>query len=364
VIRTDVPSGAAGSLAPFAARRWSWIFGARADLAIALCWIPIFAYAHVLSVSGTNDLVLNRLFRGAFVLSLLHQPLTLALVYGDRDQFAMRKRLFTWSPPVAVALIATAVLLDLWIVVPIAAIWNTVHTLQQRYGLSRIYSRKSGYGSARLDRAVLYIGMAAALFVAGSSTKTLEALGRVMLDDRNASAITDLTSIRPYALWLVVPALAAFAVVLGMLIRQERAHLAEANPAKWLYVGSSLALIAAIAWDPLAGFVAYVAAHAIEYTIVVDKTVEKRYAASRPDMPLLGRLVRDRRARMASFAIFVAVILVFDARVRTAIPGHAYLIVVYSIGILHFWYDSFIWKLRRPSVAKDLGIPTPIAAPG
>jgi hypothetical protein len=29
---------------------------------------------------------------------------------------------------------------------------------------------------------------------------------------------------------------------------------------------------------------------------------------------------------------------------------------VYSVGILHFWYDSFIWKLRRPAVAKDLGI--------
>jgi hypothetical protein len=99
-----------------------------------------------------------------------------------------------------------------------------------------------------------------------------------------------------------------------------------------------------------------VAAHAIEYTIVVDKTVERRYAAPRPAMPLLGRLVRDRRARWASFAVFVGVILWFESGVRAAIPGHAYLIVVYSVGILHFWYDSFIWKLRRPAVAKDLGI--------
>jgi hypothetical protein len=348
--------------APVAAPRWSWIFGARADLAIALCWVPIFAFAHVLSVSGTNDLLLNRLFRAAFVLSLLHQPLTLALVYGDREQFALRRRLFTWSPPVAVGLIAMAVLLDLWIVVPIAAIWNTVHTLQQRYGLSRIYSRKAGYGNARLDRAVLYVGMAAALLVAGSSTKTLEALGRIMLDDRNAGAITDLTAIRPYALWLVTPALAALAAVVWLLLRQERTHLQEANAAKWLYQGSSLALIAAIAWDPLAGFVAYVAAHAIEYTIVVDKTVERRYAAARPDMPLLGRLVRDRRARWISFGVFVVAIVLFESRVRDAIPGHAYLIVVYSIGILHFWYDSFIWKLRRPAVARDLGIGAAAAA--
>jgi hypothetical protein len=146
VIRTETSRAV-----PATARRWSWMFGARADLTIALCWIPIFAVAHVLSVTGTNDVLLNRMFRAAFVLSLLHQPLTLALVYGDREQFALRKRLFTWSPPIAVGLIAVAVLADLWIVVPIAAIWNTIHTLQQRYGLSRIYSRKAGYGSARLD---------------------------------------------------------------------------------------------------------------------------------------------------------------------------------------------------------------------
>lgn len=329
---------------------------------MALCWIPIFVVAHQLSASGANDELLNRMFRGAFVLSLLHQPLTLALVYGDREQFALRRRLFTWSPPIAVGLIAGAVLLDLWIVVPVAAVWNVVHTLQQRYGLSRIYSRKAGYGSARLDRAVLYLGMVAAVLIAGSSTKTLAALGRIMLDDRNSAAITDLTAVRPFALWLVTPAVTAFAVVLWMLVRQERRHLTQANPAKWLYQASSIALIAAIAVDPLAGFVAYVAAHAIEYTVVVDKTVEKRYAAARPDMPLLGRVVRDQRARLGSFALFVALIMWFESGVRDAIPGHAYLIVVYSVGILHFWYDSFIWKLRRPAVARDLGVEAPAPA--
>ncbi len=340
------------------ALRWSWIFDARSDLSIALCWIPVFAVAHLVALGHgpSNDHLLSSMVNVAFLVSLLHQPLTLALVYGDREQFALRKRLFTWSPPVIVALIAVAVLLDLWIVVPVAAIWNTIHTLQQRYGLSRIYSRKAGYGSARLDRAVLYLGMLVALLVAGSSMKTLEGLGRVMLDDRNANAITALTSVRPYALWLLAPAIAAFGVVLWMLLRQERANIGQADPAKWLYQGSSLALIAAIAVDPIAGFIAYVAAHAIEYTIVVDKTVEKRYSADRVDMPLLGRLVRKRLARVVSFALFVLAVVFFDSKGQRSLPGHAYLIIVYSIGIMHFWYDSFIWKLRRPAVARDLGL--------
>ena len=121
--------------------------GARGPF-VTLCWVPIFLAAHALTGNRSNEHLLNVLFSGAFLLSLLHQPLTLALVYGDKSQFALRRRLFTWSPIVAVALIAVAVVLDLWIIIPIAAIWNTIHTLQQRYGLSRD-STGGRRGSAR-----------------------------------------------------------------------------------------------------------------------------------------------------------------------------------------------------------------------
>ena len=40
-------------------------------------------------------------------------------------------------------------------------------------------------------------------------------------------------------------------------------------------------------------------------------------------MQLLGRVVRDQRARIGSFALFVALILWFESGVREAIPGHA-----------------------------------------
>ncbi len=354
------PRPKAGGRAP-AARTYAWIFGARADLTIALCWVPIFLVAHRLSAGNSpgNDDLLNTLFRSAFVLSLLHQPLTLALVYGDREQFDLRRRLFTWSPPIAVALIAVAVLLNLWIIVPVAAIWNTVHTLQQRYGLSRIYSRKAGYGSARLDRLTLYAWMAAAVVIVGSAPTTLDQLARVMLDRRNSAAIVSLTGVRPYALSLLVPALVASAVLAGLLVRQEVRHRDRANRAKWIYQISSLALIAAIALDPLAGFIAYVAAHAIEYFVVVYKTMQSRYGRPRERRPLLGRAAGSPVGRVAFFAAFLGLFLVFDSKADRALPANAYDIALYSIGILHFWYDSFIWKLRKPAVAANFGIPAP-----
>jgi len=345
-------AGATAAPPRAASSRFNWIYGARADLFVALCWVPIFLAAHSLTGRHGNDHVLNVLFNTAFVLSLLHQPLTLALVYGDKSQFAMRRKLFTWSPIVAVALIAVAVMLDLWIIVPIAALWNTIHTLQQRYGLSRIYGRKAGFGSARLDRGVLFSWMVAALVIVGSTPRVLDQLARVMLDNTNANAIRDLASVQSYAVWLLVPALAVAFVFTAMLVRQERAHLPEANRAKWVYQGTSLLLIASIAYDPLAGFIAYVAAHAIEYFVVVYKTMQSRYGKTHDRASLLGKMVNTTWGRVIFLAAFLGLIYEIDKGLGTRLPNHAYLIIVYSLGILHFWYDSFIWKLRKPTVAK------------
>ena len=346
-----------------ASSRCNWIYGARVDLFVAFCWVPIFLAAHVLTGQSGNDHLLNVLFSGAFLLSLLHQPLTLALVYGDKSQFALRPKLFTWSPIVAVVLIAVAVILDLWIIIPIAAIWNTIHTLQQRYGLSRIYGRKAGFGSARLDRGVLFSWMVAALVIVGSTPTVLDQLSRVMLDQRNAGAIKDLAGVRPYALWLLIPALGTAVVFFALLVRQERAHLAQANHAKWVYQGSSLLLIAMIAYDPLAGFIAYVASHAIEYFVVVDKTMQSRYGKTNDRTSLLGKMVHSTWGRVVFLAAFLFAIYEVDQGLGTHLPNNAYLITVYSIGILHFWYDSFIWKLRKPTVAKAFDLEQPQPAP-
>ena len=51
-----------------------------------------------------------------------------------------------------------------------------------------------------------------------------------------------------------------------------------------------------------------------------------------------------------------------DSKLAGTIPDQAYLIALYSVGILHFWYDSFIWKLRKPAVAANFGIKAPAPA--
>ena len=139
------------------------------------------------------------------------------------------------------------------------------------------------------------------------------------------------------------------------IVRQEATAGGAANRAKWIYQGSSLLLIASIAVDPIAGFVAYVGAHAIEYAVVVYKTAESRYRTPQPSGgSLLGRVASSARGRVATMAA-----ISFGAlAVATRFHGDALNVVLFTVGALHFLYDGFIWKLRKPAVARDFAIST------
>jgi hypothetical protein len=356
---TSITASAPGAAAA-SGRRPVWAFGPRADLAIALCWVPVFLAARILT-AGPGAQSTHRLQQGvvlALLVSFLHQPLTFGLVYGDRRQFVQHPRLFTWAPVVAVSGAAVAAADAWWVVVPVAALWNLQHTLQQRYGIQRIYAGKSRYGSARLDRALAYVPMAAVLVAVAAMPATPGLVTRSGLDPVNAQGVRLLVDLRPISVALLGMLLAATAAVVVALVRQEARAGARANPAKWLYQASSLGLVASIVVDPAAGFIAYVSAHAVEYGIVVYRTAARRYGPGAPPRPpgtapgLLDRLARGPAGRAAYFGAIVLGALALHASVH----GVAFNAVVFSIGALHFTYDAVIWKLRKPALALDLGL--------
>jgi hypothetical protein len=342
------------------ARRPLWIFGAGPDLVMSLSWVPVFLVWHLVA-AGSGVGADHRLQQGvvlALLISFLHQPLTFGLVYGDRRQFALHRRLFVWTPVLAVGVAVLAAERNWWIVVPVAAIWNLQHTVQQRYGVQRIYSGRSGYGSARLDRAISYVPMAAVLLTVAAIPATTSLVKRSGLDPRNAQGIELLVRLRPVAIGLLVVAVAATGVVVLAAVRQEARAGLQANPAKWLYQGASLVLLGSIVIDPVAGFIAYVTAHAVEYAVIVDRTARRRYASSltddsvRADPSFLGRVARSALGRTAFFGIIVVVALAL----HDSVHGVSLNALVYSVGVLHFTYDAVIWKLRKPNVARDFAL--------
>jgi hypothetical protein len=255
---------------------------------------------------------------------------------------------------------------NLWLIVPVAALWQIIHTLQQRYGLLRIYARKAGYGGARLDRALVYVPFAAALAVvaaapvaAGQFQRFSSAFGgqaqevHLMLAGRTVFTV------------LAVPLGLAAVVVLARYGRQElsAARDGSANPAKWQYTASMMALTCGLIYDPAAGLIAMVAGHALEYCVVVMNTLRSRYGRGPGTRSLLASCAATPGRRWILLTAFLGAFLLLDFQLRNAVPLGTYLIAIYTIGLLHFVYDAVIWKLRRPAVARDLGI-TPTAVSG
>jgi len=93
---------------------------------VTLCWVPIFLVWHLLltRTGPSSDHLLQAGVVVALLVSFLHQPLTFGLVYGDRNQFVLHRRLFISAPIIAISIAVLAAAENLAIVIPVAAAWN------------------------------------------------------------------------------------------------------------------------------------------------------------------------------------------------------------------------------------------------
>lgn len=331
-------------------RRVSWMHGPGWDVAFALCWVP-FAAA-VAAVQAHPHLV-SWLLSAVLLLSLAHQPVTLALVYGDRDRRRAHPGVYALAPAVAVVAVAAGLRVSLLLVAVIAGLWNAEHTLMQRYGIVRMLGRKAGDERGPYEKRMLVSWLAVAMVAAAANPRTPRYLAQVDVGEVNRRGVELLTHLRWEATALLVPAVAAAGVFTAAWIRLERRDRG-ANPAKWVYVGATAALVATICVDPVAGFAAYVGAHAVEYFVIVRGATGRRATAGAGG--LVGRVVRSpvgATGFVAIAAVGALVPLMVLERVGTfTIATGTYMVV----GALHITYDGLIWKQRQPSVARDLAV--------
>jgi len=327
------------------------------DVALALAWIPFTIACRSLELGG-DGATLGAFVAGVFLLSFAHQPLTVALVYGDADQFRLRRAIFTWSPIVFVVAVLAGYAISFVLVAVIGGLWNAEHTLMQRYGVTRIYGRMAGQDDGGLEKAMLFSWLVAALLWAAADPGTPGRIAQVSVGENNRVALETLTSIRPVAAILVWPAVTAVAFIVALWVRAERRR-PQLNPAKWIYLGSTAVLFVVMLIDPLAGIMGYVGAHAIEYFVIVYQSLGRRYGtAEATDRAPIGRAVRARPGRAGFLAAYVAIVIGIVTLLEHLASPLAYSVVFFTLGGLHVFYDGFIWKLRRPVVAKSLAIST------
>jgi hypothetical protein len=330
--------------------RARWIHSASVDTAMAFLWVP-FAIVG-LAVEPQH---LPSIISAVLLLSFIHQPITAALVYGDRAQFSLARRIFTFSPFVFVVAVLLLRHYSFAALAVIAGLWNAEHTLMQRYGITRIYGRKVADDHGRIEKLMLFSWLLLALVWTAADRATPARVEEAGLRGHNREGIDVLTRFRTPALFLVPIIATASLVLMARWIRAERAHMG--NPAKWLYLGSTAALFVTIFVNPIAGFMGYVGSHAVEYFVIVGRSVGPRYTAetiaARPSP--LGRVIASPFGRVKFFVAYaVAMALLVALIASTSLAVHA--AIIFTLGGMHVFYDGFIWKLRRPVVAQSLGI--------
>ena len=361
-----------------------WLRGPVWDLGlVAFCWLPFLFWVVVdLGLGGSKTPepvakgVMSPLAQATFVAlgaSYVHRHLTFILVYGDPKTFETRKRAFVLAPLFVFGALGLLLLTqgDARIEIPglkfkmrpwfvalmITGAWNMWHTLMQRHGLARIYAAKLGRGlqeraHARRDLQLLF---GAALLTAAL---TLRFQAASMMGVRNArrmlKTLGPIVQGTPGAL-VVAGASLLFA---WLLFRWARAEFsapiaARERTARLLFWLSTFALLMTfVVWGPVVGYLAFGTAHAIEYIAFFHHFGGARFRGDHEPSFASRLLARPRYTALPLICGFGFLYWATRGVARTEV----YVWYYTATSLLHFLFDGWIWKVRRPAVSKPLGV--------
>lgn len=269
--------------------------------------------------------------------------------YLNRDVFRAHKARLTVVPVLLVAaMILSPVALACGLV--LAFFWDVHHSAMQTFGLGRIYDVKAGNDPRALRRvdlwlnAALYIGPIAAgasMIVHVRTLENLNTVGWHLFTSVPVVASAAAGTIRAAAVtaWIVAVAGAAFAYA-----RAGRAGYRMSAHKQALLL--STAAVSILGWGlapPLIAFMAVNLFHAVQYFALVWVKEGGRMRAA---APRLGRWTAP--AFLAACLAFGA--LYWWVHGDAPLAAGAWLAPFVACSLLHFWYDAFIWSVRRKLV--------------
>lgn len=327
-----------------------WICGQSVDMAMAFSWVPfsILAMANLESPENLKTLMFY-----VFLFSFMHQPLSLLLVYGDGERFAMRRSLFIWSPLVFGVAIYAALHLSPLVLALLAGVWNVEHTLMQRYGITRIYGRMAGQKDGGVELLMLFSWLIMAAAWAAADPHTIERVASLGIRGANRSAFEVFAEWRTAAEALLIPIAAIVLVLTAKWLQEERQR--TRNPAKYVYMMSTLTLFVVMIANPVMGFIGYVGAHSYEYFVIVYRAIDKGYIEPKRMDSVLGQISNGSLGRYGLFLGYIILIISMIYFLENYASYLIYSMIFFTLGALHFFYDGFIWKLRNPEVARSVG---------
>lgn len=371
--------------------RTGYILGPRADsfwflalpfLAIGFAlvchaWLPLMALASV----------------GLWI-TIPHHFATWIRAYGLREDWERWKQPLIVGPLVVMGTTALGIGIAPNTLLLLTLLWDHQHSLMQQYGLGRVYDVKARTGGALTGRFDLLLNC----FLYGTMLLTAPLFVRLWA----AEAYQWSWHITPEILvWIQIVSYGALAIFLlvyaGHLWWTFRSGQ-PVNPVKYLFIGSSYFLWYFTSWhtDSLLVFgIAHRLMHGAQYMVFVNSYLGKKL--DRPSIQLngdqkslsptllpdwLGQLLKSRRTAtfvgMGLFYVLLYQLLLLRPLDELGFgvvnfmgvgpqprPGmndpsraSAYdlfaITLIQALPVTHYYFDSFIWKVRDAKVQQGL----------
>ena len=340
-----------------APKKTLWILNSWRDLILyvgtPLFLLPMFLLAQ--SRWSAQDIYL---FVAAFGAMGHHLP-GMIRAYGDRALFSRFRWRFIFAPIFLLSVCVAFYWWDLKGIILIVFFWGVWHGMMQTYGFCRIYDAKTGSFAAltrRLDFATCATWFAAAVLLSPQR----------MADTLEMYYASGGPFIPPWLLHTAQQIVFAIAIAVGILFLFNFSRMwAEGkrpNPVKlallvttiafWWYCNNGIANI-------LAGIALFEVYHDVQYLSLVwiynRSRVEK-------DSSISGFMRFVFRRSGSLIGLYIGLIFAygsigyFQAHLEIETVKQVLTGVVAASGLLHFYYDGFIWKVRDRSTRENLGL--------
>lgn len=332
---------------------FDWVFLLSPPLVALLAGIAIAGsdYSLVPHVFGDRHLTWAELTLGA----LIHAHLVAVFVRSHANP-AIRARYpvrFWVVPPVLlVAMFASPWVAALSAVT--ATLWDVYHSGAQTFGFARIYDVRAGHDPSagrQLDFALNQLLYAGPILAGVTLSDHLAAFGA--FDDLSLT----LSMRAPATLMGYQGAIARglfgggavfLALYVGYYVRRARAGARVPWQKVFLLVATGACSVSCWLWNPWGeAFFIMNLFHAVQYLAFVWAQEGPRLRARVTGRGRLGAWLGRPHVAIVAFLGAVAV-YGFWAQLVSA---HLFWCVTIVVSLMHFWYDGFIWSVRRGEIA-------------
>ena len=232
----------------------------------------------------------------------------------------------------------------------LSALWNFYHTLMQKQGILRVYSRKSGYGKSWLDRCMVWFWFGWLFFALAGSETTRTQVSRLATSGKFLTDV--LKPIYDFIPYIEKGFLISSLALTALYFIEEFKNRHRIHWPKNIFLLSLWGIYLTFFYDFVVGFVVFGFAHAIEYLAFVNIYSKKKYIARPVKSSWMARWVRHQTLYFSIFVLVSSMVFVpWYFGDRTSLNWY-----IVASSFLHFLYDGWIWKVRDPKVGKPLGI--------